>query len=32
MRFTGGKWTESWTFADELGFMLQLSQPNLLLE
>jgi predicted ester cyclase len=32
MRFTGGKWTESWTFADELGFMLQLGRPNLLLE
>jgi predicted ester cyclase len=32
MRFTEGKWTESWTFADELGFMLQLGQPNLLLE
>ena len=30
-RFIDGKWRESWTFADELGFLLQLGQPNLLL-
>jgi predicted ester cyclase len=30
-RFVDGKWRESWTFADELGFLLQLGQPNLLL-
>lgn len=31
MRFPGGKWQESWTFADELGFLSQLGVPNLLL-
>lgn len=31
MRFTGGKWKESWTFADELGMLSQLGAPNLLL-
>ena len=30
-RFVDGKWVESWTFADELGFLLQLGQPDLLL-
>lgn len=30
MQFTDGKWTESWTFADELGVLLQLGSPNLL--
>ena len=30
-RFIDGKWRESWTFADELGLLLQLGQPNLLL-
>lgn len=30
-RFADGKWVETWTFADEFGFMLQLGQPNLLL-
>ena len=29
-RFTDGRWVESWTFADELGFMLQLGQQDLL--
>ena len=32
MRFTDGKWTESWTFADELGLLLQLGSPNRLIE
>ena len=31
-RFEDGKWVESWTFADELGLLLQLGQPNLLLQ
>jgi len=31
-RFTGGKWKESWCFGDELGLLLQLGVPNLLLE
>ena len=32
MKFTeAGKWQESWTFADELGMMLQLGAPNLML-
>jgi predicted ester cyclase len=31
MRFPGGKWQESWLFADELGFLSQLGAPNLLL-
>ncbi len=30
-RFEHGKWVESWAFADEFGFLLQLGQPNLLL-
>jgi predicted ester cyclase len=30
-RFDGGRWVESWTFADELGVLLQLGQPDLLL-
>lgn len=29
-RFKDGQWVESWWFADELGFLLQLGQPNLL--
>ncbi len=32
MNFTAGEWTGSWTFADELGVLLQLGAPNLLLE
>ena len=32
MRFADGKVTESWMFADEFGFLLQLGKPNLLLE
>jgi predicted ester cyclase len=31
MRFADGKVTESWTFADEFGLLLQLGVPNLLL-
>jgi predicted ester cyclase len=31
-RFAGGKWKESWCFGDELGLLLQLGMPNLLLE
>ena len=31
MNFADGKWQESWTFADELGLLLQLGAPNLLL-
>jgi predicted ester cyclase len=31
MHFTEGKWKASWTFADELGLLLQLGAPNLLL-
>jgi len=31
MKFTGGEWKETWSFADELGMMLQLGAPNLLL-
>ena len=31
IRFNDGKWQESWTFADELGMLLQLGAPNLLL-
>jgi predicted ester cyclase len=31
MKFTNGEWKESWTFADELGMLLQLGAPNLLL-
>jgi predicted ester cyclase len=31
-RFVGGKWKESWCFGDELGLLLQLGKPNLLLE
>ena len=31
MNFADGQWKESWTFADELGFLLQLGAPNLLL-
>ena len=27
-RFVDGRWVESWTFADELGFMLQLGQQD----
>jgi hypothetical protein len=30
LKFAGGKWQESWTFADELGFLLQLGRPDLL--
>lgn len=32
MKFPDGKWQESWTFADELGMLLQLGAPNLLLD
>lgn len=32
MRFADGKMTESWTFADEFGLLLQLGAPNLLLQ
>ena len=32
MKFVDGQWKESWTFADELGMLLQLGQPNLLLQ
>jgi predicted ester cyclase len=31
MKFAHGEWKESWTFADELGMLLQLGAPNLLL-
>jgi len=31
LKFINGKWQESWTFADELGFLLQLGRPDLLL-
>ncbi len=31
MKFTDGQWKESWTFADELGMLLQLGVPDLLL-
>ncbi|MBM3357161.1 MAG: ester cyclase [Betaproteobacteria bacterium] len=31
LTFAGGKWRESWTFADELGFLLQIGSPDLLL-
>lgn len=31
MRFVDGKWSESWVFGDELGMLLQLGVPNLLL-
>ena len=31
MRFSGGKYQESWIFADELGLLSQLGAPNLLL-
>jgi predicted ester cyclase len=31
MDFSGGQWRESWTFADELGFLLQLGVPNLVI-
>ena len=30
-RFEGERWVESWTFADELGLLLQLGRPDLLL-
>jgi predicted ester cyclase len=29
--FAGSEWTDSWYFGDELGLLLQLGQPNLLL-
>jgi len=32
MNFKEGRWADSWTFADELGLLLQLGRPNLLLE
>ncbi len=32
MNFKDGQWVDSWTFADELGLLLQLGQPNRLLE
>lgn len=32
MNFRDGHWVDSWTFADELGLLLQLGRPNLLLE
>ncbi|OGA45182.1 MAG: hypothetical protein A3F74_11740 [Betaproteobacteria bacterium RIFCSPLOWO2_12_FULL_62_58] len=31
MNFADGKWKDSWTFADELGLLLQLGAPDLLL-
>jgi hypothetical protein len=31
MRFADRKMTDSWTFADEFGMLLQLGAPNLLL-
>jgi len=31
MHFADGKWKDTWTFADELGLLLQLGVPNLLL-
>jgi steroid delta-isomerase-like uncharacterized protein len=31
MRFTGGKWAEAFYFGDELGLMLQLGAPDMLL-
>lgn len=31
LKFANGKWQESWTFADELGFLLQIGRPDLLL-
>ena len=31
MKFVGGEWKETWSMADELGMMLQLGAPNLLL-
>ena len=30
LKFADGKWQESWTFADELGFLLQIGRPELL--
>jgi predicted ester cyclase len=30
-QFAGGEWKESWWLGDELGLLLQLGQPNLLL-
>ena len=30
--FTDDKWRESWYFADELGLLLQLGKPNMLLD
>jgi predicted ester cyclase len=32
MKFDDGQWKESWTFADEMGMLLQLGAPNLLLD
>lgn len=32
LKFADGKITESWTFADEFGLLLQLGAPNLLFE
>ena len=32
MKFTEGQWQESWTFADELGLLLQLGAPDVLLQ
>lgn len=32
MNFKDGRWADSWTFADELGLLLQMGRPNLLLE
>lgn len=31
MKFSGSQWQESWIFADELGILLQLGAPSLLL-
>lgn len=31
MTFRDGRWIDSWTFADELGLLLQLERPNLLI-
>ena len=32
MKFTEGQWQESWTFADDLGLLLQLGAPDVLLQ
>ena len=32
MRFTDGQWKEAWYFGDELGLLLQLGAPNVLVD